>query len=320
MTSQESTSPSTRRSRLHRKATGKPLALSPRDIEVFKLLNRYRYLRSTFIHAFVGGYKVALIKRLGTLYHDGYLNRPKQQWQVINARYMPAVYELGRKGEQALHTLGIALNNMPSQQFSHALMICDILGSIELGIKADPRLRLISWDEIVAKLPAATKAQRNPLEVACNISFTFPRSKTTHRLSKPLIPNAVFGIEYRLSKSFRFFALEADRNNEPVLRNNLSQTSYLRKILQYREIAKGAYKSHWGLPNLLVLNVTTSQRHMTNIIKLVNDLTGSKGASYLLFKTMPSLASLERAPLPDALMLTNPWERAGHSSLEIHKP
>jgi hypothetical protein len=284
-----------KRSRLHRKATGKPLALSPRDLEIFKLLNRYRYLRSTFIHAFVGGYKIALIKRLGTLFHDGYLDRPAQQWQAINARYMPAVYELGTKGAQALRSAGIAVNPMPSQ------------------------LRLISWEEILAKMPVTGANRENPLELPCQVSFTFPRSKTTHRSSKPLIPDAVFGIEYKPTKSFRFFVLEADRNHEPVMRNNLSQTSYLRKILQYREIAKGAYKIQWGLPNLLVLNVTTSEAHMQNIMSLVSTLSDGKGASYLLFKTMPSLASLEKAPAPDTCMLTEPWLRAGFEPFELHK-
>jgi hypothetical protein len=319
MTAASTSSKLPKRSRLHRKATGKPLALSPRDLEIFKFLNRYRYLRSTFIHAFVGGYKIAVIKRLGVLYHDGFLDRPAQQWQAINARYMPAVYELGKKGEQALRTVGIAVNPMPSQQFSHSLMVCDILASIELGIRADPHLRLIPWDEILAKMPTAAASRQNPMELPCDISFTFPRSKTTHRSSKPLIADAVFGIEYKPSKSFRFFVLEADRNHEPVMRNNLSQTSYLRKILQYREIAKGAYKTHWGLPNLLVLNVTTSEQHMKNIMSLANRLTDQKGASYLLFKTMPSLASLERAPEPNTGMLTEPWLRTGHAAFEIHK-
>lgn len=292
------------------------MALSARDLEIFKLLNRYRYLRSTFIHAFVGGYKIALIKRLGTLYHDGFLDRPASQWQAINARYMPAVYELGRKGDQALRAAGVPVNLMPSQQFSHSLMVCDILASIEIGVRSNPELRLISWEEIVAKMPAAAANQKNPRELPCRISFTFPRSKTTHHSSKPLIPNAVFGIEYRPTESFRFFALEADRNHEPVMRNNLSQTSYLRKILQYREIAKGVYKTQWGLPNLLVLNVTTSEPHMQNIMSLVGKLTEGKGASYLLFKTMPSLASLEKAPAPDAGMLTAPWLRAGFEPFE----
>jgi hypothetical protein len=307
-----------KRSRLHRKATGKPLALSPRDLEIFKLLNRYRYLRSTFIHALVGGYKIALIKRLGVLFHDGYLDRPAQQWQAINARYMPAVYELGTRGAQALRSAGMAVNPMPSQQFSHSLMVCDILASIEIGIRADPQLRLISWDEILAKMPSPGANRDNPLELPCQVSFTFPRSRTTHRSSKPLIPDAVFGVEYKPTKSFRFFALEADRNHEPVMRNNLSQTSYLRKILQYREVAKGAYKTQWGLPNLLVLNVTTSETHMQNIMSLVGKLTNGKGASYLLFKTMPSLASLEKAPMPDSCMLTESWSRVGFDPFEIH--
>jgi hypothetical protein len=308
-----------KRSRLHRKATGKPLALSPRDIEIFKLLNRYRYLRSTFIHALIGGYKIAVIKRLGTLFHDGYLDRPAQQWQAINARYMPAVYELGTKGAQALRSIGVAVTPMPSQQFSHSLMVCDILASVEIGIRADPQLRLIPWKEILTKMPATGANRENPLELPCQVSFTFPRSKTTHQSSKPLIPDAVFGIEYKPTKAFRFFALEADRNHEPVMRNTLSQTSYLRKVLQYREIAKGAYKTQWGLPNLLVLNVTTSEQHMQNIISLVSTLTDGKGASYLLFKPMPSLASLERAPTPDASMLTEAWSRAGFEPFEIHK-
>jgi len=312
--------PLRRRSRLHRSATGRSLALTPRDVEIFRILNRHRYLRSSFIHAFVGGNKIALIKRLGTLYHNGYLDRPAQQWQAINARYMPAVYELGQKGTQALRAIGISVNSMPSQQFSHSLMICDILGSIELGIKSDPSLRFISWQEIVAKLPTVAADRQNPLELPCSIAFTFPRTKTTHRSTKALVPDAVFGIEYRASRSYRFFALEADRNHEPIFRTNLSQTSYLRKVLQYREIAKGTYKTHWGLPNLLVLNVTTSEPHMSNIMKLVRDVCGEKGASYLLFKTMPSLASLERAPLPDTSMLTLPWLRSGHDPFEIHKP
>src|SRR5665213_2127547 len=136
--------PYTARSRMTRANAGTRVVLSPRDLEIFKLLNRYRYLRSTFIHTLVGGYKIALIKRLGTLFHDGYLDRPAQQWQAINARYMPAVYELGTRGAQALRSVGIAVNPMSSQQFSHSLMVCDILASIEIGIRADPQLRLIS--------------------------------------------------------------------------------------------------------------------------------------------------------------------------------
>ena len=46
--------PKKRRSRIHRSRTGKRIELAQRDIEIFRLLGRYRYLRSTYIHAFVG--------------------------------------------------------------------------------------------------------------------------------------------------------------------------------------------------------------------------------------------------------------------------
>src|SRR5882762_2017458 len=84
-----------RRSRMHRTRTGKRIELTARDIEIFKLLERYRYLRSTFIHAFVGGASETRFKeRLGHLYHEsGYLDRPQQQWQFANSRYVPVVYE-----------------------------------------------------------------------------------------------------------------------------------------------------------------------------------------------------------------------------------
>jgi hypothetical protein len=63
-------SPTKRRSRMYRKSTGKRIELTERDIEIFKLLARYRYLRSTYyIHAFVGGNRTKLIERLGHLYH-----------------------------------------------------------------------------------------------------------------------------------------------------------------------------------------------------------------------------------------------------------
>ena len=103
-----------RRSRIRRQSSGKRVELTPRDLEIFRLLGRYPYLRSTFIHTFVGGDKTKLIERLGRLYHDGgYLNRPIQQWQLPNCRYMPVIYELDSEGEEALRQCGTADSAKP---------------------------------------------------------------------------------------------------------------------------------------------------------------------------------------------------------------
>ena len=59
---------------------GAPLAVYPteRDIEIFKLLVRFRYLPSDYIHAFVGGNEKALSHRLNLLSRKPnlYLARP----------------------------------------------------------------------------------------------------------------------------------------------------------------------------------------------------------------------------------------------------
>ena len=324
-----------RRSRMSRKPTNKRIELNERDIEIFRLLQRYRYLRSSHLFALIGGRsQKRFIERLGHLYHEGgYLDRPPQQWQAVNARYMPAVYDLGEAGERVLTQHGLAAQGsvLPLtrkgrlgavRQYHHELMICDVISSIEIGARADPNLRYISWDEIFLnpKMPEGTRNSANPLAVIVPVSYTCPRTKNTYRSDKPLIPDALFGIEYMADgqKRYRFFALEADRNTEPAFRGNLQQTSYLRKILQYREIVgRSLYKTQWGLPNLLVLNVTIHDRHMQNLMRLVDELTAGKGSSYLLFKTMPSLASLEKAPHPTSDMLTGAWQRAGLESFYI---
>jgi len=321
---------------MSRKPTSKRIELNQRDVEIFRLLNRYRYLRSTHLFALVGGKsQKRFIERLGHLYHEGgYLDRPPQQWQAVNARYMPAVYELGEAGERVLAQHGLAQGSAPSltrkgrlgavRQYHHELMICDVISSIEIGARADPNLRYIPWDEIFLnpRMPEGTRNSANPLAVPVPVSYTCPQTKITTRSDKPLIPDALFGIEYVMDgqKRYRFFALEADRNTEPAFRGSLHQTSYLRKILQYREIvARSLHKSQWGLPNLLVLNVTINDRHMQNLMRPVDELTAGKGSSFLLFKTMPSLSSLEKAPLPTADMLTGAWQRAGLGPFLIDK-
>ena len=155
------------------------------------------------------------------------------------------------------------------------------------------------------------------------VTYTPPGTRRLERYDRPLVPDAVFGLEYtrRSARTYRFFALEADRATQPLLRRTLRQSSYLRKILQYRELTTRAlYQTCWGLPNLLVLTVTTSDRHRENMMRLVNAVTDGKGSPVLLFRTMPSLTSLETAPAPIPDLLTGPWHRAGYPDFFIDRP
>ncbi len=322
-----------RRSRMSRKKTGKHIAISPRDIEIFQLLERYRYLRSTFLYALVGGKSETRFKeRLGDLYHEGgYINRPKAQWQYANARYMPVIYELAAPGRDVLRDTGNQSETTQLRfrrsmgahhQFAHALMICDILASIELGVREASNLRFIPWQEIIAKAPEETRAAHNPLALPVSVSHLSARTRKRHDAKTTLIPDALFGLEYTGSdgaKRYRFFALEADRNTIPVRRPNLNQSSYLKKLLAYREIAaRKIYTSHLGIPNLMVLTVTTNTRHMQNIMELLLELTEC-GSKLFLFKTMSALGDFQQAPKPTPHMLTESWQRVGYEAFWIDR-
>lgn len=319
---------------MHRVSAGKRIELTERDIELFKLLNRYRFLRSNFLYAFLGGNSETRFKeRLGDLYHDGrYINRPEQQWQFANCRHMPVVYELDDEGEQVLRDGGVMQSDSPLlkkgrmgayRQFAHELMICDCMASIELGVRQDRSLRFISWQEIIAKAPERTRQLDNPFAIPVSISHTFARAGATQRADIRIVPDALFGLEYASDgkKTYRFFALEADRNTQPVIRSNLQQTSYLRKILAYRQIAsQDIHKSHLGLPILLVLTAATNQPHMTNIMSLVRELAHEGKSKLFLFKTMSTLGDFKKAPEPSGTILSEAWQRVGYEPFRIDRP
>jgi len=276
-------------------------------MEIFKLLTRYRYLRSTYIYAFVGGASETRFKeRLGDLFHEGYLDRPTQQWAFADARCMPAVHENGRGGMKALRAGGRGLDADERQvagtahrQFLHALMICEVLASIELAVCGDERLRFITWPEILARAPEAIRASGRP--------FRLPLPSGGY-----LAPDGLFGIEYRCddAKAYRFFALEADRGTMPIVRSNPKQTSYLGKLAAYGDIiAQQAHKTYWGIPNLLVLTLTTSAARLSEIVTKL----GANGQPVFLFKAVEERSFSK--PIPT--LLTEPWTRAGHAPLCI---
>jgi hypothetical protein len=108
------------------------LHLTPRDIEILKLLERYRYLRRTFIHALLAAPldQGRLRHRIYKLKTHAYLTEPERQKNSGNYRYTPRVYELGPKGREELNTFETPVK---AHEFWHELMICDVLSSIEVA-------------------------------------------------------------------------------------------------------------------------------------------------------------------------------------------
>jgi hypothetical protein len=295
---------------MDRTAAGKRLMLSDRDFLMFATLARYRYLRSTYLHAFAGGASETRFKeRLGDLFHEGFLDRPGQQWRFADARCRPVVHALGRRALAVLRereSRGApavpALTRKPVRsQFTHTLMVSECAASVELSVARQPELRFIAAAEILARAPEAMRNSSMPL--------LLPGPGGTG-----IIPDGLFGLEYKLpgSAAYRFFALEVDRATMPVNRSDARQTSYAAKLRAYRHVLIGqAYKSHWGISRLLVLTVTTSEARMRSMMHALKEGGDVSGA--FLFKVVRA----ENMFKPCAALLAEPWERVGHGPVGI---
>ncbi|MGA7673557.1 MAG: replication-relaxation family protein [Rhizomicrobium sp.] len=297
-----------RRSRMHRTPIGTHIALTPRDFEIFRVLTRYRYLRSTYLHAFAGGASETRFKeRLCVLFHEGYLDRPSQQWQFADALHAPVVYELGEGAKRILHERGDTsdpwtfLSPGAHRQFAHSVMLCACLASIELATRDRDSLRFIPWPEILTRVPEATRASPVPFRIPLSCGG--------------IVPDGFFGIEYGGcdKKAYRFFALEADHGTMPVIRSDKRQTSFFGKLSAYHDaITQRAHKHHLGVPNLFVLTVTNSKTRLSEMVRTFSD---HSPRPTFLFK------ALDGALVVPVLDLFNtPWERPNLPPLPMDRP
>jgi hypothetical protein len=295
--------------------------LTERDLEIFRLLVRYRYLPSDDIHAFIGGSPNAVARRLNLLSRkpNCYLARPHQQRENADANYRRLIYELDERGSRVLRERGLAfLPKSYHRNFAHELMVGRIMASIELGARADPRLRLITWPEILASdnTPAATRTSATPASIP--VAFSLANQTCTINLTADARP---FGIErnHQGQRSYLFFpGIEADCATEPIDASDFERSSILKKFAAYRAaVSQGLHRSHFGFPNFFVPFITTNTTRMASMMQLLRRMTDGRGSKMFLFTTFPALNSFEKPPPAGGHMLTRQWQRVGFALFSL---
>jgi len=297
--------------------------LTERDIEIFKLLARYRYMSIDDIHAFVGGSRKGLAHHVNLLCRapNLYLNRPQQQRQSADANHRPLIYELDRRGITVLRELDLPVGPRHCHRnFAHEVMVDRIMASFELGIRTTAELRLVDWDHIIAsgKVPVSTIQSPRPT----HIPTTIVMRDREHRIEinadgKP------FGIEYRVQSAtlvYRFFpGIEADMGTEPLQTLDVERSSIVKKLLAYLSIERtGTYCCHFGFPNLFVPFVTTSATRVQSMMEALARITEGRGSKFILFKAWPNPGAASALP-PLGHILTEPWQRVGFPDLWLDR-
>lgn len=300
-----------RRTRMQRQPTGKRIGLRERDLLWFQKLHEHGPLPTSYLHEFTKHLacdKSRALKRLADLYNEGgYLDRPKQQFETIDARFNQIVYGLHERGEDVLKEEGCynTYAPHPSGPWIHRLMVACVTASLELAMSARSDLRYLPQHTILEHAETGLKVP---------LSYGNPVTGEMHR--GDLIPDAVCGIVYEREREYRtvLLAIEADRHTEPVRSAKHGRKSFERSFLQYREyIGRGLYKEHLKTSApMLVLTVTTSYRHMETMIDLIRKITPRKQNQFMCFQTVPAFGRPFRPPQPLPKLLYGPWPRAGH--------
>jgi hypothetical protein len=259
-------------------------------------------------------------ERLRDLFHEdntpdggAYLVRPPQQFRTIDSRYNQLVYDLAPAGLKALKRSGVDVMqySAPSGPWLHRFMTACITASIELTC--------LNRDDI-SYIPQSQILTRAGTTLRCPVTIIDPA--TNRQMTKGLIPDALFGLQYHTSNGdrFRFFAVEADRATEPTTSANWNRKSFLRNLLQYDAyVAGGAYQRHLKLTApLLVLNVLSDQRQMERMIEMAAKLYPN-GNSFMLFQTWEDFGPIFRPPHTKSSLLMDDWERGSLATFRLKK-
>jgi hypothetical protein len=280
---------SSRLLRFKRASAVAAIELNERDREIIRLVQRFRFMRSSHICSLIFGSPQQLLRRLQLLYHHGFLERPRAQIDYYHkggSRHI--VYGLGSKGVAFLrHDLGPGFGHVRWGEknravgrifLEHALLVTDVMVAVELACRK-AGIRLLTDHE----LAVADKftGERRPFHWQVKIS---------NRLKLGVIPDYVFALDFKDqcgAGNRAFFFLEADRATMPVIRKNLSQTSFYRKLRAYESTwSQLLHQTQFGFHRFRVLTITTSAKRLKSLVEACSKLDRGQGLFFFADRTV----------------------------------
>jgi hypothetical protein len=296
--------------RFKRALKARPLHITVRDREIIGSVHHHRLVRSGHILSLFGDSHQSLLRRLQLLYHHGFLERPRSQLDYYHqGGSRRIIYGLGNRGaallKEELSCSPVSLrwgekNRALGRIFlEHALMVSDVMVAIKLACRRAGSVRLLEGNRL-PRSPNSTGAKS--FKWGVNLSPNV-------RLG--VVPDRVFALDsddQTPERNPAFFFLEADRGTMPVMRNNLTQTSFYRKLLAYEATwLQGIHRSQFGFHRFRVLTVTRSAERVQSLVDACSHLKSGHGL--FLFTDLATFQKHED-------LFSLPWQtgRAGQTA------
>lgn len=238
-----------RRPRFRRQTGQFNIRLNERDLAILKLVYEYRFLSSAHIRVLVAGSDQKITKRLQKLFHEGYLDRPREQGAHAFGKTNYFVYGLGRAGALALAEAydidfskieWTAKNREAKQRYIwHSLMIANFRTALSLALRNNTGAELLFWQQ------------------GSELKDDFVLSERGKSRRFVVFPDAFFGLKDKRGKMY--FFLEADRST-------MQGERYLRKLKGYWSYwQERKHVEKYGINRFRVLTTTISEKRSQNL-------------------------------------------------------
>jgi DNA-binding Lrp family transcriptional regulator len=290
----------TRRPRFRRASEPPAFRLTEDDVGIVRLLARHRFLRSTHIASLVGRSLDRTNYRLNRLFHAGYIDRPRAQLDYYpTAGSAPIAYALADRGARLLIQCdGVDFANVEWSRknreagrpfIEHQLEVMDFYVTLQCAARSRSDVRIIQASELVAKFPDQRVNARNPFALRVRLSH----SGVLHDIA--VVPDLAFGLGFP-DGSRKCFMVEIDRGTMPVVRSDITQTSFERKMHAYlTACAAKQHEKQFGWKAFRVLTVTTDEtreRSMMDALAKIR-VPHSPGPSLFFFLTRGELRNFD---------------------------
>ena len=265
---------SKQRKQYERDKAPEPIILTERDEEIIRAVGRFRFLRSDQITKLFGGSKAAIVRRLGKLFHHGYLARPKRiNVQIAIPGYKGMVYALGPSGRKYLTSQGVLYSYRQQEKevkilyLAHTLKVADFMIDLQLSLPDD--VELYHGEEFRVLFNAKRLSNwRVPIEYG------------DEDLTIGVIPDYVFALVR--DEEVCVYCLEMDRGTMPVYREKPIQTSFVRKIIAYHETWKTGFAAeNFDWKRFRVITVTSSKERNAHLVLACSRTCRNKGGEKL---------------------------------------
>jgi hypothetical protein len=167
----------------------------------------------------------------------------------------------------------------------HQVEITEFYVSLKRATQVQSGVQLIHPAELIATFPEHTRKATQPLSLRAILMA----QGVEHEIG--IVPDFAFGLKFADGRR-RCFMVEIDRGTMPIVRADLRQTSFRRKMQGYlTAYAENQHESRFGWKAFRTLIVTSDEqriRSMQGALRHLN-IPNSPGAALFLFATQAAL-------------------------------